>query len=1457
MVFYRSFSFQMVKGYQQVPAFNGNFAQFEREVKLWCSVSLLKTPEQGVALALSLSGTARIKATTIPEDELKAENGLERVLREIKSLFEKDSVDAKYKVLKELEEFVRPDDQSIMQYIIMFELKLRTAEDVSGGNPYSDAMQAYKLICGARLSETDERIVRSSCKEYKYEEAVQALKRIFGNASYSGSEISGGAIGDSMTRMTIKEEPTFYGQGGKYNNKNSGTPYWKRKSFSKRCWICNSEDHLRDKCPQYKGDNGNNRSNYQNKQFKRDKIHHVNNDDFDRINYAENHALLDCGASRNVVGRKWLDYYKGNLEKDMLSMFEIFTEERTFVFGDKAHIGMKMKLPLNIHDRQYIIEVFVVDIDVPLLLSTKSMKDLKMKINFETDTAEIDGDVVDLIVTENGHYLIPVVSEHVCFTEEEIHFTPIKLHRAFGHASADRIIQVLKQSDNYDVSLDKDLRKIEKNCEFCNRYRRRVADPSVSIGISENFNDLVCVDLKFLKEDDGTMTIILHMIDHLTKFSMAKVVKNKTGQEITEAILMKWISIFGPPKAILSDNGSEFINIDFNEMCDLLNIKHKTTAAYSPVSNGVVERHNGILASMMKKVKEDLQVSNDVALSWAIQAKNSLLNKDGFSPYQQVFGYNPKIPQVSTSTDMALREKTPSTIVRQMLNTLHRSREEYVKAECNSKLKRVSRCKMENASCEMFKTDDEVFFRRRIDKEWIGPVKVVGQLNKTVVVIHGGQLIKIHCQSVRRKVNNADCMLDKQSTSVESSSDVQKNRQCDEREEEQCEEDDDDDEEQNEDEEEQNVDEVDDEDDGQQNEEEHVNDEEEIEEDGWIDIEKDRTGKMRLKDGDKIRYELDGEKKEATITSRSGKASGAYKNRFNLIDEEDVEFRLDLDEVSTIEKSSVSVEDVALVSDPVKGLTEETADDIRGDLEKAVYYGDIQVTEEVVHFLEDSVWAVMVPKSRFNEPDIAKAMVEELDTFANFKTFEEVKDIGQDCLSMRWIITEKTLDSGKKKFKARLVCRGFEEEDSQFESDSPTVEKTSVRIFLSLTSIFGWNLNALDIKAAFLQAEKIDREVFVRPPKSIKRAGTIWHLLKPLYGLADSCRNWYFTLRNALIDLGFVCSQEDKALFYMRTDDLVLDGILIIHVDDILFSGNGKFLKIMKQVSQRFKISRSESGSCRYVGLDITGYDKGIQLTQKDYCNLVKPVVITTDRKLQLEEKVSSEELKDYQSLLGKLNWLSCNSRPDLKFDVFWFSLFGKNPTVQQLVKLNSVASRVGKGPICIVFPKLNSKQLRLVMYSDASLGNLEDKVKSCKAYILFLADDECCAAVSWNCKKIDRVCTSTLEAEARALKYGVQNAIATRHMIKGILKFEIPIYCMIDSKQLLNACYSTKNVSDPVLKRDVALLQQWLNKGVISHIDHVKSAEQLADVLTKRGVNPLKLSTVLETGRLPVIDRV
>ena len=50
-------------------------------------------------------------------------------------------------------------------------------------------------------------------------------------------------------------------------------------------------------------------------------------------------------------------------------------------------------------------------------------------------------------------------------------------------------------------------------------------------------------------------------------------------------------------------------------MCKAINITVKVTAAESPFSNGLVERHNFIIADMMDKTLEELQFSLDLALS--------------------------------------------------------------------------------------------------------------------------------------------------------------------------------------------------------------------------------------------------------------------------------------------------------------------------------------------------------------------------------------------------------------------------------------------------------------------------------------------------------------------------------------------------------------------------------------------------------------------------------------------------------------------------------------------------------------------------------------------------------------------------------------------------------------------------------------------------------------------------
>ena len=161
-----------------------------------------------------------------------------------------------------------------------------------------------------------------------------------------------------------------------------------------------------------------------------------------------------------------------------------------------------------------------------------------------------------------------------------------------------------------------------------------------------------------LKHINGTT--FLHIIDNATRFSATAVVKSKRQEEIVDIFIKHWIAIFGAPGMIISDNGDEFNNTLFTNMAELFNINVKPTAAESPWSNGMVERHNAILAKTIEKLS--LEHKNkypiDVIIAWAVNAKNSLHNCYGYSPNQLVFGHNPSLPSILTNELPAMEDST-------------------------------------------------------------------------------------------------------------------------------------------------------------------------------------------------------------------------------------------------------------------------------------------------------------------------------------------------------------------------------------------------------------------------------------------------------------------------------------------------------------------------------------------------------------------------------------------------------------------------------------------------------------------------------------------------------------------------------------------------------------------------------------------------------------------------------
>ena len=191
----------------------------------------------------------------------------------------------------------------------------------------------------------------------------------------------------------------------------------------------------------------------------------------------------------------------------------------------------------------------------------------------------------------------------------------IKLHCQFAHTSEGKLLQLVNKaghpwSTNQD--LKDEIKKISRECKTCTIYEKPPTRPVVALPTASRFKETVGLYLKFYHGN-----ILLHMVDHATQLSVSSVIPNKKPETIVKHILKNFIQIYGQVESFLSDNGGEFINQTFLELCDLFGIVIKTTAAESPWSNGLVERHNLVLATMLDKILGDTKCSLDIAVAWS------------------------------------------------------------------------------------------------------------------------------------------------------------------------------------------------------------------------------------------------------------------------------------------------------------------------------------------------------------------------------------------------------------------------------------------------------------------------------------------------------------------------------------------------------------------------------------------------------------------------------------------------------------------------------------------------------------------------------------------------------------------------------------------------------------------------------------------------------------------------
>ena len=111
------------------------------------------------------------------------------------------------------------------------------------------------------------------------------------------------------------------------------------------------------------------------------------------------------------------------------------------------------------------------------------------------------------------------------------------------------------------------------------------------------------------------------------------------------------------------------------------------------------------------------------------------------------------------------------------------------------------------------------------------------------------------------------------------------------------------------------------------------------------------------------------------------------------------------------------------------------------NVEKDVIAAKYFIIEKSVCFLEIAVFVVEVLVLEHDGPEVKGTKAKEIHNLEYYKTFEAVKDVGQEHIGNHWVITHKEKHDGQKTdFKVRFVARGFQETEKP-QLGSPMVAK--------------------------------------------------------------------------------------------------------------------------------------------------------------------------------------------------------------------------------------------------------------------------------------------------------------------------------------------------------------------------------------------------------------------------------
>ncbi|XP_023191398.1 uncharacterized protein LOC111608951 [Xiphophorus maculatus] len=204
--------------------------------------------------------------------------------------------------------------------------------------------------------------------------------------------------------------------------------------------------------------------------------------------------------------------------------------------------------------------------------------------------------------------------------------------------------------------LKRDISSYVRTCHVCQLTAKpnQPLKPTPLLPIpvaTEPFEHLIIDCVGPLPRSRSGACYLLTVMCQSTRYPAAYPLRTITAKSVVRA-LSQFISVFGIPQTIQSDQGTNFSSRLFGQVLKQLRVKHNRSTAYHAESQGALERFHQTLKSLLRAYCIELGKDWEDGLPWLMLAAREVTQESiGFSPNELVFGHTVKGPLAAVAAE--------------------------------------------------------------------------------------------------------------------------------------------------------------------------------------------------------------------------------------------------------------------------------------------------------------------------------------------------------------------------------------------------------------------------------------------------------------------------------------------------------------------------------------------------------------------------------------------------------------------------------------------------------------------------------------------------------------------------------------------------------------------------------------------------------------------------------------